>query len=138
MYGVKRIRNLVANTVVFWPSWQCRSELNLCARHKLCPGRQFQRFVPSNFILVFRKEWKEYAVLRDIHFPRQQMESDTVIELSESAVKALQKQQKPCSFSLSTKQLYLNLPVRAESCYIRLPDLNALGCSTVLVTYRRL
>jgi hypothetical protein len=33
IYGVKRIRDLVANTVVFWPSWQHKCELNLYARH---------------------------------------------------------------------------------------------------------
>ncbi len=31
MYGIKRIRDLVANIVVFWPSWQHGCELNLRA-----------------------------------------------------------------------------------------------------------
>jgi hypothetical protein len=29
MYGIKRVRDWVANTVVFWPSWQHGCELNL-------------------------------------------------------------------------------------------------------------
>jgi len=57
MYGIKRIRNLVANTMAFWFSLQHGCELNLRAHHR-------GAFLSIRGEAVLTKGWAFFIICR--------------------------------------------------------------------------